>query len=97
LGTEIIIIFLPVPFIVWIYNVWCIARNKSRRRHVSLLLLGVVAMLYVLAEVYFSGSPFMQGVLVGSFFYLPFYLMCWLLLYVVGALVPSSALNETNT
>jgi EamA domain-containing membrane protein RarD len=97
MGTEIIILFLPVPLLIWVYNIWRVLKGKHRRRHISLLLMGIGAMSYIPAHVYLSGSPAMQGILVGCFFYLPYYLLCWLFLFVVGHLAPSSKLNVSIT
>jgi len=97
MGTEIIVIFIPVPFIIWMYNILCIFRSKYRKRHICLLSLGAGSMISVSLHVYLSGSPLMQGILIGSFFYLPYYLFCWLILYVLGWLMSSSKLNESIT
>lgn len=97
MGTEIIVIFLPIPLVIWMYNVVRIYQRKNMRRHICLLLIGVGTVASVSSYVYFSGSPILQGVLVSSFFYLPYYMLCWVFLYILGALIPKSKLNASIT
>jgi hypothetical protein len=82
MGTEILGLFFLVPLIVISCNLLQL-KNQERRKKAQILLwlgLSFIALfgLYGAVEGYF-----MQGILMGSLFYGPFYFLSWLVVTVV--------------
>jgi hypothetical protein len=83
MGTEILVFFIPVPFIFWFWNLWQIAIKKTRPKGLMLFGCGFIFMLYMVLPIT-TKQYFMQGLVYGGVLYLPFYLL--LLLVVTGVL-----------
>ena len=96
MGTEILVFFIPVPFVFWLWNLWQIANKKTRIKGFILLGCGFLFMLYMIFPIT-TKQYFMQGLIYDGVLYLPFYLL--LLLFVTDGLVAysrrQSAKNNT--
>lgn len=77
MGTEILYIFLPVPILIWCWNIWQLRKKETRLKAAILLFLGFAFIAYICLPLT-SAQYFMQGLLFGSFAYGPFYLLAWL-------------------
>lgn len=73
MGTEILIFFAPIPLMFWGWDLWQIA-IKNKRLHWIYLLSGVVYMAYFCLPIS-TKQYFIQGLLFGGLFYIPFYLL----------------------
>lgn len=94
MGTEFLILFVPVPILFWAWDLWRLKKPEHRRKSALLLGLGLVYTAYFLLPVT-TKQYFMQGLVLGSFFYAPFYLLAWLIL---TALLPrhNDARSKSN-
>ena len=80
MGTEILSIFILVPLVVGPIDLIKIVKNKNRKKHAILLLSAISLIGYFSLDSYFSGYNPMQGVVIGSLFYIPGYLILYGLL-----------------
>ncbi len=94
MGSEILGLFIPIPILIWGYEIVCIVRNKHRTRHILLLCIGLVALGYMSLTSYLGGFHPMQGFIIGSFFYLPGFVVAWLGYYLVSR-IAEGASNAT--
>lgn len=76
MGTEFLILFVPVPLLFWAWDLRRLRKPEHRRKSAVLLVLGFVYMAYFLLPIT-TRQYFMQGLVLGSFFYAPFYLLAW--------------------
>lgn len=81
MGTEILVLFMPVPFLFWSWNIWQITRKRSRLEGVLLLFIGLMFMCYMVLPIT-TRQYFMQGFMFGAFAYPVFYLFA--LIFVKG-------------
>ncbi len=77
MGTEILTVFIAVPFLFWVWNLWQLSRQKTRVKGACLLGLGFAFMLFMVYPIT-TEQYFMQGLLFGGLFYMPFYALAWL-------------------
>ena len=84
MGTEFLIIFLPVPAIFWAWNIWQIIRPQTRKKGIILLLLGVALVAYMVLPIT-TKQYFIQGLMFSGLVYIPFYIVAWLA--VTGGLI----------
>lgn len=94
MGTEILVIFLPIPMICWAWNLWQMCRKETRTKGAVLLLLGLIFMLYMVYPIT-TKQYFMQGLMIGGFFYIPFYLISWVA--VTGGLIAYKRKQSAET
>jgi hypothetical protein len=78
MGTEILVVFLIAPIVLWIFDVLCILRQRKVFMHVWLLGIGVAILSYLTISSYLAGYNPMQGFVIGSVFYAPGYLIIYL-------------------
>jgi hypothetical protein len=74
MGTEILVLFIPVPFIFWLWNIWQIINKNTRTKGLLLFCGGFLFMLYMVLPIT-TKQYFMQGLIYGGVLYLPFYLL----------------------
>jgi len=77
MGTEILSIFILAPLVVGLIDLVKIVRNKNRLKHFILLISASSLIGYLSLNSYLSGFNPMQGVVVGSLFYIPGYLILY--------------------
>lgn len=77
MGTEILSIFLLVPLLIGIIDLVKIARNKNRLKHIILISTAICLIGYMAMSSYLDGYNPMQGVVIGSLFYIPGYLILY--------------------
>jgi hypothetical protein len=87
MGTEFLILFIPVPFLFWAWDLRRFTKPEHRRKSALLLPLGIAYMAYFLLPIT-TKQYFMQGFVIGSFFYAPFYLLAWLVITLLLRFVP---------
>ncbi|WP_281559958.1 hypothetical protein [Thalassomonas sp. RHCl1] len=77
MGTEILSIFIFAPMVLGVVDMIKIIRNKNRLKHLILLIIGFSTIGYMAYSSYAGGWNPMQGVVIGSFFYIPGYLVLY--------------------
>lgn len=82
MGNEFLVLFVPVPVMFMIWNLWSVIVRKNRMKHGILLVFGMAWMSYMVSPVT-TGQYFIQGLAVGGFLYSPLYFFAWLILTVV--------------
>jgi hypothetical protein len=80
MGTEILYLFLPVPVLLWCWDIWQLRKIETRKQSLVLLGLGFAFMAYMCLPIS-THQYFVQNILFGSFLYGPFYFFCKLLLF----------------
>jgi hypothetical protein len=78
MGTEILGIFILIPPILFLWNLWQLRKKESRRKALFLIGSGVLFLCYFCISAGLDGY-LMQGVVYGSLFFAPFYLVAWIL------------------
>ena len=78
MGTEILYLFLPVPVLIWCWNIWQLRKIETRKQSLVLLGLGFAFMTYMCLPIS-THQYFVQSILVGSFLYGPLYAFARLL------------------
>ena len=77
MGTEILSIFILAPLIVGLIDLIKIVGDKNRLKHAILLVSAFSLIGYFSLDSYLSGFNPMQGVVIGSLFYVPGYLILY--------------------
>lgn len=82
MGTEILLLFIPVPLFFWAWNLWQLRSERTRSRNLVMLVLGMAFMAYMCLPVTSDGQfttrqYLVQGLAAGGFFYAPLYLVTW--------------------
>ena len=83
MGTEILGVFIFAPLLFWLFDISRIIKGKSVIKHILLLVIGFLYLAYMALSSYFGGwNPF-QGLVVGSVFYAPGYLIMYIILILI--------------
>lgn len=77
MGTEILSFFILAPIVVSLVDLVKIVRNKNRLKHSILLVIAFCSIGYLSLSSYLAGFNPMQGVVIGSLFYIPGYLILY--------------------
>jgi hypothetical protein len=93
MGTEILVFFIPVPFIFWFLNLWQIINKKTRTKGLILFGCGFLFMLYMVLPIT-TKQYLMQSSVYGGVLCLPLYLL--LLLVVTGVLAIYHRIQSAN-
>lgn len=88
MGTELLVIFVPVPFLFWAWDLRGITKSTHRRKSAALLVLGAAYMACFLLPLT-TKQHFMQGWFLAGFFYAPFYLLASLVFTPLLRLAPN--------
>lgn len=78
MGTEILIIFLPIPFVFLAWNIWQMTMKESRKKGILLFILGLAFMLYMVLPIT-TQQYFVQELIFSGVIYPVFYLFAWLI------------------
>jgi hypothetical protein len=79
MGTEILILFLPIPFLFWLCNIWQLFNVEKRTKAILMLVIGLT-FVGAFCLPYSTYQYFVQGLIFSGFFYIPFYvIVSWLL------------------
>ena len=76
MGTEILSIFTLIPMLFIAWDIWNLRRKDLRMHSFILISCGICFMSYFAISTHLNGFNYMQGVVVGGFFYIPFYFCC---------------------
>ena len=79
MGTEILSVFILVPVALWLFDLLRIIQRKKAKKHAMLLTVGGLTLGYMSLSSYLGGWSPMQGLVVGSVFYGPGYLLLFVL------------------
>ena len=82
MGTEIVGLFLIVPPVLLLCNIWQLRKKSTRNKALVLMALGISFFSYFCISAYLEGY-LMQGFLVGSFCYGPFYFVAWVVVTLI--------------
>lgn len=74
MGSEILIVFVPVPFMIWLWNIKQILFNQARELSIFALLFGLSLSLFVVLPFQTSEKLVKDLTLIGVL-YIPFYLV----------------------
>lgn len=74
MGSEILIVFVPVPFMIWLWNIKQILFNQARELSIFALLLGLSLSLFVVLP-FQSGEKLVKDLTLIGVLYIPFYLV----------------------
>jgi hypothetical protein len=74
MGTEILILFIPIPAIFLLRNVWRLRKQEFRLKSSIMILAGLLFIAYGCLP-YTTHQYFMQGLMFTGFLYTPFYLI----------------------
>ncbi|WP_105188318.1 hypothetical protein [Pseudoalteromonas sp. T1lg48] len=77
MGTEILSIFILAPLVVGLVDLIKVISDKNRLKHSILLVASLSLIGYLSLDSYLSGFNPIQGVLIGSLFYIPGYLILY--------------------
>jgi len=95
MGTEILIIFAPISLLFFAWDMWQLRKPNRRIKSLALLGAGLIFMSYFSLSSYLNGFPFMQGFVIGSFFFAPFYLVSWIAITsILGFIAPKAENHE---
>ena len=94
MGSEILVIFAPLPFIFWCWHLVQIARKRYRTKHAVYLLAGVSLVAYFCLP-FTTQQYFMQGLMFAGAAYIPFFLILWALVMAI-ALIAGGKHNEAT-
>lgn len=83
MGTEILVVLILVPMALWIFDFVRIVQRKKALEHAVLLVVGFLLLGYMALSSYLGGWHPMQGVIFGSLFYGPGYVVAW---FIVSAI-----------
>ena len=82
MGTEFLVLFIPVPFVLWAWNLWQCRHPKRRRKNLLLLVLGLSFVAFMCLPLTTYGY-LIQSLCFAGFFYAPLYLVAWFVLTLV--------------
>ena len=94
MGNEFVVLFFPVPLVFWVYHSVCIIKGKSVLKNSVLMSLGVGFIAGMMLYEILSGFDPLRGVMVGGLFYVPGFIILWLL-YSLGAYVVRDRADAT--
>ena len=83
MGTEILILFCSAPIVAVLVSIIRIIQKKYVWIHALLITLSIVGIGYAVVDTHLSGFHYMQGALFGSLFYLPAYILYWVIAIVI--------------
>jgi len=96
MGTEILVLFLPIPFIIWLWNIKQITVRTTRKKGIFLLTSGIAFVLYMVFP-FKSSQYLMQRIMFTGLLYLPAYLVFLFIIACFDAIKERRANVNKNT
>jgi len=96
MGIELSLLFVIVPSLLIGLDVVRLILGRDVVIHLILLLLGLLMLGSLMLNSYLDGFHPQQGLIIGSVYYLPAYVLTWGILFAINARITQHKFNNTD-